>query len=336
MIGPVQFGGKGRRVGALLLIFVALLAACGQAPVTASRAPTQTRVAELATLTAVVPPAVSGGTTATAPSATAGTTSGTTSAPPTTTPSPVPPVPTATTPPIPREAVAVVSVVDGDTIKVRFADNRVESVRYIGIDTPETVDPRTTVECFGREASAKNAEYVAGRSVLLEKDVSERDQYGRLLRYVWVVGNDGVTRHVNEELVKFGYAAASSYPPDVRYQALFTAAERNAREQRLGLWGACTSAHQPLPTPTSVPPTVARVPPTPTPIPQAAPPPRSVPGSGGYACPPGYPIKGNQTSSTGEWIYHVPGGQYYDRTKPEECFMTEADAQAAGYRRSKR
>jgi micrococcal nuclease len=197
---------------------------------------------------------------------------------PTPVPSPTakPPVVTATTPPaavpapIARESATVVEVVDGDTIKVRLADGRLDTVRYIGVDTPETKDPRTSVECFGVEAAAKNAELVGGRAVELEKDISERDKYDRLLRYVWVAGDDGNVRHANEELVKWGFAAASSYPPDVRFQEQFGSLQRAAQAQQLGLWGSCASAHAPLPT--AVPPTTTPRPavPTPTTRPPAA------------------------------------------------------------------
>ena len=144
-------------------------------------------------------------------------------------------------------------------------------MRYIGIDTPETVDPRTTVECFGREAAAKNRELVEGREVLLEQDVSERDRFDRLLRYVWVRGDDGITRHVNEELVKWGFAASSAYPPDVRYQGLLDAAEREARDNSRGLWAVCEGPHQPLPAPPPPPPPPAPAPPPPAPPPAPRP-----------------------------------------------------------------
>ncbi len=91
----------------------------------------------------------------------------------------------------------------------------------------------------------------------------------------------------------------------------------------------------PAPAPTATP-TPKPAPPTPTPTPIASNPVGGVPGPGGYSCQFGYPIKGNLTTSSGDMIYHVPGGQYYDRTIAEECFATEADAQAAGYRRSLR
>jgi micrococcal nuclease len=129
----------------------------------------------------------------------------------------------------------VTRVVDGDTIEVQIGGTR-QKVRYIGINTPETVDPRRPVQCYGHEASQKNKELVEGRQVRLVKDVSETDKYGRLLRYVYV----GDT-FVNLELVRQGYAHASTYPPDVAHESEFREAERQAREAKVGLWsGACT------------------------------------------------------------------------------------------------
>jgi len=104
----------------------------------------------------------------------------------------------------------VIRVIDGDTIELENG----EKVRYIGIDTPETVNPNTSVECYGQESSNKNKELVEGKLVKLEKDISEIDKYGRLLRYVYV--NDVF---VNDYLVRQGYANASSYPPDQRKQS---------------------------------------------------------------------------------------------------------------------
>lgn len=138
--------------------------------------------------------------------------------------------------PVSGEIAQVTRVVDGDTIDVRRADGRVVRVRYIGVNTPETVDPRRPVECFGKEASARNTELVAGKTVLLEKDISETDQYGRLLRYVWV----GDTL-VNSVLVEEGFARPVTFPPDVRYVDWYRAREREARSSGRGLWGACGS-----------------------------------------------------------------------------------------------
>lgn len=125
---------------------------------------------------------------------------------------------------------AVERVVDGDTIVLANGDR----VRYIGIDTPESVQPGRPVECYGREAAQKNKDLVQGRRVTLEKDVSDRDSFGRLLRYVYV---DGL--FVNGELVKGGYAKAARYPPDTRHHDTFVALQREASRSNLGLWGAC-------------------------------------------------------------------------------------------------
>jgi micrococcal nuclease len=127
----------------------------------------------------------------------------------------------------------VVRVVDGDTIIVRL-DGRDVRVRYIGINTPESADPRREVQCFGKEAAARNEQLVGGKRVRLEKDVSETDQYGRLLRYVYVDGT-----MVNAVLVQEGYAYAITVPPDVRYAEELRRLEREAREARRGLWGTC-------------------------------------------------------------------------------------------------
>ena len=123
-------------------------------------------------------------------------------------------------------------MVDGDTINV-LIDGQDYRLRYIGIDTPETVDPRRPVECFGKEASERNRQLVEGKTVGLESDVSDTDRFGRLLRYVWVDG-----QMVNATLVEEGYAHASTYPPDVRYAKLLAALQADAREAGRGLWGA--------------------------------------------------------------------------------------------------
>ena len=140
----------------------------------------------------------------------------------------------------------VVDVVDGDTIKVDI-DGTVYTVRYIGIDTPETVHPTVPVEWMGPEASAANKDLVDGKEVVLEKDVSEVDRYGRLLRYVWLHNGPGWLL-VNRELVRLGFANSATYPPDVAYQAIFLEAEAVARNAGAGLWGATLT-----PIPTSAP-----------------------------------------------------------------------------------
>ncbi len=127
----------------------------------------------------------------------------------------------------------VIRIIDGDTIEI--SDGR--KVRYIGVDTPETHDPRTKLECYGKEATEKNRELVAGQEVILVRDISDTDQFGRLLRYVY----KGDV-FVNDTLVKEGFARASRYPPDVRFAELFRDSEREARENARGLWGSVCAA----------------------------------------------------------------------------------------------
>ena len=143
----------------------------------------------------------------------------------------LPPSPSATIQVISGlEEALVVRVIDGDTVVIEGG----ERLRYIGMDTPEST---TQHECFGDEATARNRDLVEGRVVALETDVSNRDRFGRLLRYVYV---DGVM--VNELLVLEGFATASTFPPDVKYQERFLAAQTAAREAAVGLWSACVEA----------------------------------------------------------------------------------------------
>jgi micrococcal nuclease len=135
-----------------------------------------------------------------------------------------------------RSPATVVRVVDGDTIQVRLSDGALERVRYIGIDTPESVKPNTPVQCFAKAASAFNERLVAGRRVTLVSDVEKRDRYGRLLAYVYR-RPDGL--FVNEELVQRGYARPLTIPPDVRFSAQFTRLAGDARRAARGLWAAC-------------------------------------------------------------------------------------------------
>jgi micrococcal nuclease len=130
------------------------------------------------------------------------------------------------------EKTTVVRVVDGDTIEITSG----QRVRYIGMDTPELTG---TVGCYAQEAANKNKELVEGKEIEMEKDVSETDRYGRLLRYIYV---NGVM--VNETLVKDGYAQVATYPPDVKNKDLFLAAEQDARNNSRGLWGSTCACNQ--------------------------------------------------------------------------------------------
>jgi len=132
----------------------------------------------------------------------------------------------------------VVKVVDGDTIDVSI-DGQTERVRFLGINTPEVVDPRKPVECFGREASTKAHELLEGREVELEADATQtnRDKYNRLLRYART--REGL--FYNLEIIKQGYAYEYTYDLPYKYQVKFKAAQKEAQNKKVGLWadGVC-------------------------------------------------------------------------------------------------
>ena len=136
--------------------------------------------------------------------------------------------------PPPRSATAyVVRAVDGDTIEVALDGGR-EDVRYIGIDTPETVKPDTPVQCFGPQAHRFNARLVTHRRVRLVFGVERRDIYGRLLAYVYL-GD----RFVNAELARRGLARTLTIPPNDRFARRFERLQTVAARAGRGLWGAC-------------------------------------------------------------------------------------------------
>ena len=134
----------------------------------------------------------------------------------------------------PRSAVAYVTrVVDGDTVEVRLGGSE-EDVRYIGVDTPETVKPETPVQCFGPQASEFNHRLVEGRRVRLVFGAERRDVYGRLLAYVYLDG-----RFVNAELLRRGLARTLTIPPNDRFAGRFKRLEIAAARAGRGLWGRC-------------------------------------------------------------------------------------------------
>jgi micrococcal nuclease len=136
--------------------------------------------------------------------------------------------------PPPRSATAyVVRAVDGDTIEVALDGGR-EDVRYIGIDTPETVKPDTPVQCFGPQAHHFNARLVTHRRVRLVFGVERRDVYGRLLAYVYL-GD----RFLNAELAQRGLARTLTIPPNDRFAGRFERLQTVAARAGRGLWGAC-------------------------------------------------------------------------------------------------
>jgi len=127
-----------------------------------------------------------------------------------------------------NEGILVERVIDGDTIKL--SDGNV--VRYIGINAMEMDSKDESVLDMAIKATERNRELVEGKKVVLEKDVSETDRYGRLLRYVYV---DGLM--INETLLKEGWVQVSTYPPDVKYKEVFLEIQRRAVEEKVGLWG---------------------------------------------------------------------------------------------------
>lgn len=132
-----------------------------------------------------------------------------------------------------RTNALVTSVIDGDTIEVRFR-GRPLTVRLIGIDTPESVAPGEPVQCYALEASAYTTERLDGERVRLEFDAERTDPFGRTLAYAWL-GDE----LFNETLVREGYAFVTTFPPNVRYVDRFRAAQRGARSADRGVWGRC-------------------------------------------------------------------------------------------------
>jgi micrococcal nuclease len=201
----------------------------------------------------------------------------------------------------------VVKVVDGDTIDI-IMNGKTERLRLIGINTPEVVDPRKTVECFGREASDNAKKLLSGQEVRVEADLTQddRDKYGRLLRYVW--RRDGL--FYNLEAIKDGFAYEYTYQLPYIYQKDFKAAQKYAEDNKLGLWadGACG---------------VKNIKPA------------AISGSAKSGC----VIKGN-IGAKGDKIYHLPNCPYYKNTvinesQGEKWFCSETEAIAAGWRKAK-
>jgi micrococcal nuclease len=196
------------------------------------------------------------------------------------------------------EFVLVARVIDGDTLELASG----VKLRLIGVDTPETVHPQKPVEAFGKEASGFTRHMVEGKRVRLEYDWQRTDKYRRTLAYVYL--EDGT--FLNAELIRQGYGHAYTRFP-FKHLDDFRALEREARQQKRGLWAAPRepAAH-------------------------------ALEKTNYGACPADRPIKGNRTTRSGACIYHVPGGEYYFKTVPEDCFASEEEAQAAACRKSKR
>lgn len=198
-------------------------------------------------------------------------------------------------------AILVQKVVDGDTIKV-LIDGKEETLRLIGIDTPESVHPDPTKNTeWGKIASKFTKEQLEGREIQLELDVQERDRFGRLLAYVYLEGE-----LFNEVLVREGWAQVSTHPPNVKYVERFEKAQDEAKKAQRGFWKAdddvTTSDTEEEKTSSS------------------------------------QKIKGN-INKRGQKIYHCPGQRHYEQTvidesKGERWFDTEEEAQAAGWKKA--
>lgn len=198
------------------------------------------------------------------------------------------------------EKAYVDRVVDGDTAEVTINGNQYK-LRFIGVDTPETVHPSKPVEYFGKEASDFTKEKLEDKEIYLEKDVSDTDRYGRKLRYIWLEKPDDKENPTFEEikeknfnaiLLDQGYGKLSTFPPDVKYVEEFKEIEKEARKNKKGLWSENEEKS----------------------IKQEK-------------------IKGNKNSK----IYHTPDGKYYDKISEKNTiyFNSEKEAIENGYRKSK-
>jgi micrococcal nuclease len=209
-----------------------------------------------------------------------------------------------------RIPVKLVKVIDGDTIKVEM-NGKDETVRFLLVDTPESVHPTKPVQPFGKEASQFTKDLLTNASIELELGIGERDKYGRLLAYVYADG-----KSVQEILLKKGLArVAYVFEPNTKYIDEYREIQSQAQKQALGIWSIenYVSEYGFDSDETGQKPSA---PAENTEIPNGK-------------C----TIKGN-ISSSGEKIYHIPNGRYYKITKPEQWFCTEKDAVHAGFRKS--
>ncbi|MBT2605733.1 thermonuclease family protein [Bacillus sp. ISL-53] len=203
----------------------------------------------------------------------------------------------------------IIKVIDGDTVKIKMANGNQETVRLLLIDTPETVHPSKPVQPFGPEASKFAKQLMpAGSKVEVETGIGERDKYGRLLAYFYVDG-----KMVNKLLLEKGLArVAYVYAPNTKYLDELENIQKQAQQDEIGIWSIENYA-------------------TSKGFDDSKSKEASVEKPTGSCNNP--QIKGN-INSKGNKIYHIPSGQYYEITKPEEMFCTEKDAQDAGFRKS--
>jgi len=215
-------------------------------------------------------------------------------------------------------AYLVSKVVDGDTIDVSI-NGKTERIRLIGINTPETVDPRRPVECFGKEASNKAKSLLSGKKVFLEADSSQgdKDKYSRLLRYVFFENGT----NVNLFMIQNGYAYEYTYGTPYKYQSDFKKAQKQAQANENGLWSSNTCGGDKTSSNVSSSSTNSTSTQTNNTSPNSS-------------C----TIKGNINSS-GEKIFHVVGCGSYDKTSIDESngekwFCSEQEALNSGWRKA--
>lgn len=207
----------------------------------------------------------------------------------------------------------VSSVVDGDTVKINI-NGKIETFRLIGLDTPETVDPRKEVQCFGVEASNKAKELLSGKKVRIETDPSQGtyDKYNRSLGYIYL--ENGL--FYNKYMILQGYAHEYTYLTPYKYQTEFKLAQKEAQTNKLGFWATSTCNGNTTSSSTITVPEISPV------------------TSTSDSC----TIKGN-INSNNEKIYHTFGCSTYtktviDESKGEKWFCSEIDATNAGWRKA--
>ena len=222
------------------------------------------------------------------------------------------------------EQAKVVRVVDGDTVVLDRGKGE-EKVRFVLVNTPETKHPKKGVEFFGKEASDFTKNALSNKTVYLQKDVSDTDKYGRLLRYIWLErptsnepSNEEIrTKCFNAVLLAGGYANVSTFPPDIKYVDLFRQIEKEAREKNLGLWSN-GQAPEVKPEPSNNNKQVNQ----------------SVKNTGEKAY---LHANGRIIGNTNSSIYHLPSGRDYKKVTLRNAvfFDTEEQARQAGFRPAK-
>lgn len=208
--------------------------------------------------------------------------------------------------PVRLEKARVSRHVDGDTVYVQFPDGREEKVRFIGVNCPEST---IRLDPYGKEASSFTKGKLFGKTIYMEKDVSDRDKYGRLLRYIWLeqpkeINEQEIRQKMfNAILLLEGYAQAATYPPDVKYVDYYTKLQREARENDKGLWGFDVNT-----------------------TPNATPKSNTTTGTG-------QKVEAQYVGSSRSNKYHYPSCRWAKEIKPGNIvkFSSKSDAEGSGY-----